>query len=414
MDTMDLFVSKWRERVKASPWMNDGDKKLFSRFATDAGRHQIGDSRISKYLTDANITHLITGRGLMQTTARISGLKRTCGEINNSKKYGVLIKRDVKGFLASLYNFRHTGERSLIDANAKIKACARHKIKAADKRIAKPTISRDEIRELEAHSKDIMDKAMLWLLFESGMRNGEFQKLTIGDVSQTDEGIDVKVPAGKTGERVIVAVEAAKFVNNWLEAHPSKKPSSPLWVNEHGESIMRAAISRRLRLMKDRLNEYRQKEGIPLFKKSMNPHNFRHSRASELGGEPGMTEAILCKYLGWEIGSPMPKTYLHLTPEQVRKAVLRTYGKAKPEEQKKIITSWICPRCKDETSIGKSYCGRCGSPKDGKVISKTAMLEAELAALRKEQAETKREMAELALSLTKKKLREKIFEKIKK
>ena len=188
--------------------------------------------------------------------------------------------------------------------------------------MAKPIITREEIRALSKSTRDVMDKAIIWLIFETGMRIGEFEQLKRGDVEQIKEGLLVHVPAGKTGTRAVVVVEARKFVNAWLEAHPLKKNDAPLWFSqETRRGIGARGIYKRIHELVDKMNEQRIKDGIPRFEKSINPHNFRHSRASELGGEAGMTEQILCKYFGWEIGSDMPRTYLHLTDEQVKRAV---------------------------------------------------------------------------------------------
>ena len=112
-----------------------------------------------------------------------------------------------------------------------------------------------------------------------------------------------------------------------------------------------------------------------------------------------MTEQILDKYFCWEIGSNMPRTYLHLTPDQVRKAILRTYGKARKEDEKKVETSWLCPRCKEDMPLALNYCGRCGGSKEGKVISLTEKMRQELAEMKKRQADQNKEMDNLARKL---------------
>jgi len=222
------------------------------------------------------------------------------------------------------------------------------------------------------------------------------------NIQQIDEGLLVKVPAGKTGERMVVVVEATKFVNAWLDAHPIKDNDAPLWYyirknwgkeskkvipKDHREgALTQAGIAKRIRCVVERMNEYRRKNGMPKFATDINPHNFRHSRATELGGENGMTEQILCKVFGWEIGSAMPRTYLHLTDDQVRRAVLRTYGKTKKDDDAEIITSWTCSRCKEDVPLALNYCGRCGSSKDGKVISKTTMLEEKVSEMERQLA----------------------------
>ena len=162
-----------------------------------------------------------------------------------------------------------------------------------------------------------------------------------------------------------------------------------------GQSFVNRIIKAR-----DALNEHRKKNGLPKFVKPINPHNFRHSRASELGGEPGMTEQILCRYFGWEIGSDMPRTYLHLTDEQVKRAILNVHGKAKDEPPKKIETHRVCQACKAENPLGLDYCGKCGQPLDSdKQITRIGELESEIEKMGKKQEAQKKEMDNLARKL---------------
>jgi ribosomal protein L40E len=113
------------------------------------------------------------------------------------------------------------------------------------------------------------------------------------------------------------------------------------------------------------------------------------------------------KYFGWEIGSNMSRVYLHLTDEQVKKAVLKTYGKAKPEEEKKIITERFCQRCKEKNPLKAEYCLRCGSNLDsGKVVSSLLLMQQEIKKMReanegmqKRQETQKKLMEELARRL---------------
>ncbi len=266
-------------------------------------------------------------------------------------------------------------------ADRKTKELFKHIIKMADKRLAKPIITREEAREIIKYG-NTLDKAIIFLLFESGMRIGEFVQLKKVDIRVIEEGLKVDVPAGKTGARKIIVVEATKYVTKWLEEHPIKDKDAPLWTSpETKRMLTEPAIGKRIRLCIERMNAHRKKNGIPLFTKPFNLHNWRHSRASELGGEPGMTEQILCKYFGWEIGSSdMPRTYLHLTEEQIDRAVLRTYGKAKSVEETKIITHKTCQRCKEENPVSLNYCGRCGADLNtGKVVSNILELRSKLA-----------------------------------
>lgn len=351
----------WNDRIEKSKWMSEDDKKLFARFADDAHLKQIGDKRIEKYRTDLCIANSMTGKNLHEIIGSISKLKDAVRLINADKTYSFESKKDCKRTIGSVYCFLHNKDRSLKYAPRDVKELITHKAKPSDKRMAKAIIKREELREMLKFA-NTRDKAILMILFESGMRIGEFLQLKKANITPIAEGLEVIVPAGKTGERKIVIVEATKYVMAWLEEHPAKGKDALLFPHPRNTNrkLTQSAIAKLIRNIAARMNAHRKSKGIPAFTTPINCHNFRHSRASELGGEAGMTEQIMDKYFGWEIGSDMPRVYMHLTDEQVKKAVLRTYGRAKKEEETKIITSKLCPKCHEDNPISLNYCGRCG------------------------------------------------------
>ena len=83
---------------------------------------------------------------------------------------------------------------------------------------------------------------------------------------------------------------------------------------------------------------------------------MRHSRASI--NAQYMTEAVLCRFMGWSIGSKMVRVYYHGSSRQVRDVQCLHYNLA---TEKKIVIPSTCPRCRFTNEPDKRYCGRCGS-----------------------------------------------------
>lgn len=371
----------WERRLSDSAWMDGKDRELFLRFveAAQSKRRPAGNRRIEKYLSDLGTANRITKRGVLGMAKTFKALTESVKAINADKTYSFDTKRDVKRLLGAVHQFITAKEPSIKYAPREVKELCAHDHKPSDKRLAKETITREEMRAMLAFG-NTLDKALISLLYDSGMRIGELIQLRKSDLCPIKEGMDIRVPPGKTGERRIVVVEAAGYVQRWLEEHPDKGEDGPLWLSPETKRPLRGpAISKRIRLVVERMNATRKKKGIPPLRKPINVHNFRHSRATELGGESGMTEQILCKYFGWEIGSTMPRTYLHLTDEQVKKAVLRVYGKVKKEEEKVILTHRTCRRCQENNPIALNFCGKCGSPMDSdKEITRMGELEEQI------------------------------------
>lgn len=414
----------WEDRVNEGEWSKE-EKALFFKFAEKAQlkRRPVGPIRIEKYRTDLLIAQSMAGMDLMAMVRDMKGLEKAVKSINSDKDYSFVSKKDAKRTLGSLYHFKHEGDVSLQYAPRELKELIAHEAKSSDKRLAKEVITRPEMREMLGFG-DTLDKAIISLLFDSGMRMGEFVQLRKSDITQIAEGLEVRVPGGKTGQRKVTVVEAKSYMNAWLEEHPVKGEDAPLWLprdrvlfvpaggtaktpRRDRKPFTGAGITRRIKLVVEAMNAHRKRKGLPLYKKPFNPHNFRHSRATELGGVGTMNEALMCKHFGWEIGSSMPKTYLHLTDEQVRKAVLASYGKARKEEPKEIVTHRTCPFCKHENplkveGVELQTCILCTQPLDSdKQVTRMGELEERIKSL--EAALDRRVVGEVVRKAIKKK-----------
>jgi hypothetical protein len=94
-------------------------------------------------------------------------------------------------------------------------------------------------------------------------------------------------------------------------------------------------------------------------RKAINPHNFRHSRATFLANR--FTEAQMCEYLGWVQGSSVPQVYVHLSSRNVDDTILKMNGLKSEEEERKEspLRAVKCPRC-GNISAG-NFCNKCGA-----------------------------------------------------
>lgn len=349
----------WRNRIPFQDWMDPASKELFSSYAKDAELHRISEKRIEKYRADLKIIYSMSRMKPSETVKDLAGLEKCVRAINKSSQYKFATKKDCKELLASLFNFRHHSERSVKYAPMEVKKLCEHRRKPSEVELPKDVLMREEIRELLQFA-NTEDRAILFVLFESGARIAEFTGLHKSEVRITKEGAELRLK-GKTGERLVDIVEASTYLTSWLEVHPRKGKDEAVWVNEeNGKPISCAAIAKRIRTVVEKMNAERKKKGLSAFSKSVNPHNFRHSRATELGGIGTMNEGLLCRFFGWQLGSKMPSVYMHLRHDQVKNALLASYGKAKVESTQ-IISAKKCPRCKTDNSLAAKYCQTCGN-----------------------------------------------------
>jgi len=159
---------------------------------------------------------------------------------------------------------------------------------------------------------------------------------------------------GKTGMRRILIIASAPHLLNWINNHPLRNdPDAPLWVGIGSVNKNKQLDYASVRMM---LRRTARKAGL---KKSVNPHIFRHSRATYLAKH--LTEAQMCEYFGWVQGSRMPSIYVHLSGRDVDGALLKIYGM---EEEEKLEEPKLkpkkCPRCGYLNSADAKYCNNCG------------------------------------------------------
>lgn len=150
--------------------------------------------------------------------------------------------------------------------------------------------------------------------------------------------------------RPIHVIFSASYLEDWLVIHPSgSNPDSPVWVRlESGDSLDYIQISTILKTVA-------KKAGV---KKRIYPHLFRHSRSTFLANH--LTELQMDEYLGWVPGSNMPRTYVHLTQKNVKKALLEIYGLSFQENEKSLLAPIVCTNCGKINGPKFDSCIRCG------------------------------------------------------
>jgi site-specific recombinase XerD len=186
-------------------------------------------------------------------------------------------------------------------------------------------ISEEEIFQLVNSCKNLRDKALISLLYESGARIGEIINLRKDDVIFDDVGCLIRVK-GKTGERVIRCIFSAKYLKEWI-----KNVKDYLWISKSGKKLsydgIRKIIKRRSKILNKRVY----------------PYIFRHSRLTYLAKY--LTDQQLCEFAGWIGGSKMARVYVHLSSRDIEEKIKELYIK--------------CPNCGNLTQKGKR-CFICG------------------------------------------------------
>jgi len=207
---------------------------------------------------------------------------------------------------------------------------------------------RDVERLLEA-AGDAQTRAMVAVLWETGARVGELLNMRIKSVMPRRRYAQVRL-MGKTGERAVPIIFSWPYLQQWLMIHPRRRDrEAPLWLKRNGEPMDYPTL-------RARLERLRRRAGI---EKKVNPHMFRHSRASLLAQR--LTEAQLSQLFGWTQGSKMPQIYVHLSARDLEKPLLSIYGLESQEHRELQLRPVTCPRCGELNPREAESCMRCGA-----------------------------------------------------
>jgi len=185
----------------------------------------------------------------------------------------------------------------------------------------------DEVKRLINVATIERDRCIVAVLYESGMRIGEFLALTNGmiEMDELKQEVRIHIPnteGCKTGARTVVCLEIYGYVQDWLKCNPSKQfmPLKP--------TGLRKVIKRLF-----------EQAGI---KKPCNVHHFRHSAITYAAGL-NLSETQL-SYRFWGIPhSAMLSVYIHLN-EQLKSSGYRD-AKGMGENNGKTIINPLASRC---------------------------------------------------------------------
>ena len=218
---------------------------------------------------------------------------------------------------------------------------------------ASDLLTEDEVKQLIAACLNSRDRALIALLYDSGMRVGELLGLRIKDL-QIGKDISFVNVDGKTGVRRIPIGFSLPYLTNYIgEMRQKAKENDYLFVKfDHFRVTENALDYDDIRKI---LHDLKERTGI---QKRLHPHLFRHSRATELASK--LTESQMRLFFGWTAGSTMTATYVHLSDRDLLSAMKQINGIAevKPEPPKLKVV--VCPRCHEQNEVTAHYCRRCG------------------------------------------------------
>lgn len=307
--------------------------------------------RLMKYMEVLKMAAVRMGKDFDKAT--VNDLKKLVAEIQQSN-FSPWTKQTYKVLLRRFYRWHH-GTKEYPEIVSWITIG----MSRSEKRLPSEgdLLTENDIEKLISAADHPRDKALIAILWESGARISEIGNPRIKHISFDKHGVLLTV-TGKTGSRKIRLIWSVPYVSTWLNNHPFRDdPDAPLWINignvRHKEAMEYPNI-------RNLIIKTAQEAGI---KKRVNPHTFRHSRATFMARH--LTEFQMNQYFGWIQGSDMPSTYVHMSGKAVDEALFRMNGIAVDvdKNETKLIPR-ICPRCDTINSQNSRHCNKCGGVLD--------------------------------------------------
>jgi integrase/recombinase XerD len=351
-------ISTKLQKIKENSAISDVDKAYVEKAVRFLQARDLNPRTILRWLDCLDIFLTRLGKKNVETATRedIESVVASINTLGYKEETKAKIKTIIKAFYKHFF-----GEDTYYPKQV---AWIRTSIKQSRRILPEDMLTDKEVVKLLQISGNERDKAIIALLYDSGIRAGELLNMKVKDVYLAEEPTHILVN-GKTGPRKIPILYSVPYLGSYLNSVSSKlKPSDYMWQNMAQSHIKGRLTNGGIAIMLRRL----EKEGA--FSKHIYPHLFRHSRATHYANK--LTEQQLKEYFGWTGGSRMVATYVHLSGRNIDNAILEANGmKPKEEVGEEKVPIKECPKCKFVNGIEMVYCGRCGSPVDIKTAIET-------------------------------------------
>ena len=234
-------------------------------------------------------------------------------------------------------------------------------------------VTKPEYQELIQSTERDRDKAIISILYDTGMRISAVCSLQVkhfeyyqedgyGDLYVNDEAVGLK-NLNEELEKLPVTISVA-HINNYLNGeHPrpndEKAPLIHKIEREYDETDEEDDGSVSPSQYRKRLKRLAKEAGIEPHK--VKPHNWRHSAISRWAMQD-YSRRIIRKRAGWSEGTDQFKRYEHLAEEDLHTQFLKNEGIDVEEETNEEITFALenCPQCNASVEESYNHCPQCG------------------------------------------------------
>ena len=227
-------------------------------------------------------------------------------EIQNKKYTKTTIARKIAAIKAF---YRYLYREKLVDINPAAN------VKAPKKNKALPEfLTESEIKRIIDQVSNQRDRAILELLYATGMRISELCSLNFENMNLEENEITVFGKGGK--ERIVlVSNKARKILLKYMESRDIA-PNNPVFTSINGNRLLPRQVHRVIA-------KAVQKAGLS---KKVSPHTFRHTFATRML-EKGADLRVVQELLG-HASISNTQIYTHVSVERLRQTYINTHPRA--------------------------------------------------------------------------------------
>lgn len=213
---------------------------------------------------------------------------------------------------------------------------------------ANELITRDDLSLMIENSR-LKFRTLIMVMYEGALRKGELMNILYKDIKFNGGYINLYIRESKTEERNIPLIESIPFLREYFNSNKFE-PNDIIFFYKNPASlnVIFNALAERLE------KRYSDRWGG----KKLYPHLLRHSRLTELATNRKLNEAQIRKFAGWGADSTMPRTYFHLTDDDVIETL--TESKVKKAKPKRFEPK-ICSVCNTVNNLLNIICWKCGN-----------------------------------------------------
>lgn len=229
-------------------------------------------------------------------------------------------------------------------------------------------ISPEEVRKMISKAMLLRDKLAISLLADTGVRaetigaSKNQRSINCGQVKfHKGYAVIENVEEKFDKKRNVIVTESLSYLVKYWNELPEEYRSvddNPLFVaysnNRYGNRWGYSGL-------KDMI----QKVSKQVIGRIVNPHDFRHLKATRLEADDRLSDDSKCKLMGWS-SRRMLDRYSHTSFEEAKDEYLQKKGIVKIDEDKKKVEQAIlkpkeCLMCHNINSSTDMYCEKCGN-----------------------------------------------------